>query len=280
LLLFEMTNDYRIILPLMLTVVVSLLISQLLQRDSVYALGLARHGVRLDRGRDIDVLQHIRVEEVMEPEAPTLQESDNLAMATQLLAQQHRHGMAVVDRMGRLVGVLTLQDIDREHGGEPDKISAGQACTRDLVTAFADETLGQVLRRMSTRELGHIPVVSRDDPNRLVGWLRRVEVIRAYDIALTRRAVLRHQAQRVRLGAQLGEDVFMSEVVVKPGSPCDGHMLKDVACPSNSVVATLRRGRHLSAPNGHTTLRAGDVLLVVMEADDQEAWQNLCQPQS
>ena len=64
-LLFEMTNDYHIILPLMFSVAVSLVIAQRIQRDSVYGIGLARHGIRLDRGRDVDVLEAITVGEVM-----------------------------------------------------------------------------------------------------------------------------------------------------------------------------------------------------------------------
>ncbi|HEY3340878.1 MAG TPA: chloride channel protein, partial [Anaerolineae bacterium] len=67
-LLFEMTNDYRIILPVMFAVVVSLVVSQRLQHDSVYTLALARKGVRLQRGRDVDVLEGITVSEVMPQE--------------------------------------------------------------------------------------------------------------------------------------------------------------------------------------------------------------------
>jgi CIC family chloride channel protein len=61
LLLFEMIRDYRIILPLMFSVVVSLLISQRIERDSVYGLGLARHSIRLDRERDVNVLEALTV---------------------------------------------------------------------------------------------------------------------------------------------------------------------------------------------------------------------------
>ncbi len=65
-LLFEMTADYHIILPLMFSVAVSMLTSQRIQRDSIiYAMGLARHGIRLDRWQDVEVLSTITVSEVM-----------------------------------------------------------------------------------------------------------------------------------------------------------------------------------------------------------------------
>jgi CIC family chloride channel protein len=277
LLLFEMTNDYRIILPLMLTVVVSQVVSSMLEPHSVYTLGLARHGLRLERGRDVDVLDHIRVEDVMERQTPMLNENDNLVQAAQLLSQTHRHGLPVAGQDGRLVGVLTLQDIEQNQSSSETPI--GQVCSRRLVVTYADEPLSEALRKMSPRELGNMPVVSREDSSRLVGWLRRPDVIRAYDIALTRRAVLRHQAQRVRLGAQPGEDVFIAEFVVQAGSPCAGISLKDIPLPAHSIVATLRRGRKIIAPNGQTILQAGDVLLVVMENQAHPAWEQFCQGQ-
>ncbi|NJN55001.1 MAG: chloride channel protein [Anaerolineae bacterium] len=70
LLLFEMTNDYHIILPLMLSVMFSLLLSQWIEKDSVYTLGLARKGLRIRRGQDIDVLEAIEVAEVMQTSPP------------------------------------------------------------------------------------------------------------------------------------------------------------------------------------------------------------------
>ena len=79
-----MTNDYRIILPLMFSVAISLIISQRIQKDSVYALGLARHGIRLDRGRDIEVLQAITVGEAMQKDPATLTETDKLEDAAKI----------------------------------------------------------------------------------------------------------------------------------------------------------------------------------------------------
>ena len=114
-LLFEMTNDYHIILPLMFAVVVSLLVSQRLQHDSVYELGLARKGVRLQRGRDVEVLDTLTVNEVMQTETNTLLESEPLAVASEVFARTHHHGLPVVNASGELVGILTVQDIERVH---------------------------------------------------------------------------------------------------------------------------------------------------------------------
>ena len=264
LLLFEMTNDYRIILPLMLAVTVALFISQRIQRDSVYMLGLARKGIRIERGRDVEVLEAMTVGEVMDTTVATLTEQTPLDQAAIRLDAARTHGMPVVDAGGRLTAILTIQDIERGQSTEPPATTVGDACTRELLIAHADESLGAALRRMSTRDIGRLPVVARDDPSRLVGVLRRSNVIRAYDAALIRRARLRHRAQQVRLGEISGVEIH--ELVIAPHAAVVGRTVGSITWPQACVLATLRRGSRLLIPRGDTVLHAHDVLAVV--ADD------------
>jgi CIC family chloride channel protein len=194
-LLFEMTHDYRIILPLMAAVNVSLFLSWHLQHDSVYTLGLARKGIRLERGRDVDVLETITVNEVMETEIVTLRESDSLSLATDLLTRKRYHGLPVLNDAGELTSIITVQDIDRAQGDDSGMVrTVGEVCTRELLLAYPDETIGAALRRIGVRNVGQLPVVARNNLCRLVGLLRTTDVARAYDLALTHRAKIRHRA--------------------------------------------------------------------------------------
>ncbi len=262
-LLFEMTNDYRIILPLLFAVAISLAVSRKLASDSVYTLGLARHGIRVERGRDVDVMDALPVGEVMSPVTDTVSLRDTLAEAAQVFEQTHHHGMPVVDEAGRLAGVVTLQDLRRgaEQGGEG--VTVGDVCARDTLTAFPDESIGAALRRMSARGVGRLPVVRRDDPRRLLGVLTRADVIRAYDMAMARRAAARHRAGQVRLAAFTGART--EEFRVRPGSPVAGKAVCDVAWPQDSIIASIRRGSRVLIPNGDTVIRPGDVIVAVLE---------------
>jgi CIC family chloride channel protein len=273
-LLFEMTNDYHIILPLMFAVVVSLLVSQRLQHDSVYELGLARKGVRLQRGRDVEVLDTLTVSEVMQTETNTLLESDPLAVASEVFARTHHHGLPVVNASGELVGILTVQDIERVQSEGPAQPTIGAACTRELLTAFPDETIGAALRRMSTRDVGRLPVVARDNRRNLLGVLRRTDLVRAYDIALTRRTERRHSVQQVRLGTVTGAQVL--ELTIAPQAACAHQRVSAVAWPRECVLASVRRGRQVLIPHGDTVLRPGDVLAIVAEDSAREELQRIC----
>jgi CIC family chloride channel protein len=153
-------------------------------------------------------------------------------------------------------------------------LRVGDVCVRDLQVAFPDETLDVALRRMSSRDIGRLPVVARTDPRRLVGILRRTHIVRAYEIALARRATLRARAQQVRLGAVSGMEV--EEIAVAAGASCAGKQIHALGLPPEVVVATIRRGRRLLVPRGSTTLEAGDVLAVLGDPQSVEALRRLC----
>lgn len=273
LLLFEMTRDYRIILPLMFSVIISLLISRHIETDSVYMLGLARKGIRIERGRDVEVLERITVEEVMTEAPPFLRESASVKEALDYMYDHRIHGVPVLTTDGELCGLVTMHDVRDSGWEENEKI--GNICSRDLAVTYPDETIGAALRRMSVRDIGRMPVVSRENPKLLVGLLRRSDAIRAYDIALKRHTLLRHRAQQVRLGTFSGVDV--QEIVIQPGAECDGRAVRDVAWPRDCVIASVRRGSSLFIPRGGTILKAGDALVFVADGEARDTVVRLCQ---
>jgi CIC family chloride channel protein len=270
-LLFEMTNDYRILLPLMFAVVVSVFLSRSIHAPSVYELSLLRKGIRLQRGQDIDVLETLRVREAMRAAPEQVQANMPLRMVSALLEKTRHHGLPVVNDDGSLCGIISLTDIDRavEQNEKNLDRPAAEFCSRRLVVAYPDETVREALQRMSGRDIGRMPVVEPEDQTRLAGWLNRADIIRAYELALSRRSADRHRVGQVQLGAISGAEVM--ELIVAPGSPVDGVMLKDIHLPHNSLVASLQRGRRLMIPHGGTRLHAGDRLALVAEAEDREA---------
>ncbi len=275
LLLFEMTHDYRIILPLMFSVVISLLISRHFESDSVYMLGLARKGIRIERGRDVEVLERITVGEVMLENPPSLRENMTVKQAIAHMHKNHSQGLPVLTSDGVLYGILTMNDIDSAEVNEEDKIR--DICRRDLLTAYPDVTIGAALRRMSIRDVGRVPVVSHKDPKKLVGFLRRSDAIRAYDLALKKHAMLRHRAHEARLGTFSGVDV--QELVIQPGAQCDGRAVRDVSWPRDCVIASVRRGSRLFIPRGETILKTGDVLVFIAEGKARDEVEMLCRKQ-
>jgi CIC family chloride channel protein len=185
--MFEMTGDYKIILPLMLSVVTATLLTRwTMYGESIYTLKLTRRGVRLQQGRDVDVLQRVRVEDVMTRLLVNLRPDDSLEEATRVFLSTNRVALTVLDEEERLIGIVSLSDLrhSAEDEGTEEK-RVGDIMTRSLITAYPDETLDLILRRMGPGDLSRLPVVLREDPTRLVGVLRRNDLVRAYNLART-----------------------------------------------------------------------------------------------
>jgi CIC family chloride channel protein len=262
LIMFEMSDDYLIILPLMLSTVVCTLLAEHLSAESIYTVKLVRRGVRLALGRDIDVMQGVFVREAMTrlSDLDVVHSSMDIEELAQRFDDTRHHGFPVLDDDGGLFGVVTLRDLEEAlHRGEVDKLKVGDIATTSPVVAYPDEPLWAALKRLGVRDLGRLPVVDRDDPRRLVGVLRRRDVIRAYNLGIMRRLDAQQRAERLRLG-KLGGTQFV-EMNIDAESPVVGRKLLEMDLPQDCTVVSLQRGRKVIIPHGDTVLAEGDKVI-------------------
>lgn len=196
--------------------------------------------------------------------------------AVLLLRTRHR-SLPVLDKAGDLTGILTVQDIERRQNEVDNKdCTVGETCTRELLIANPEETIGAALHRMGVRDLDSLPVVLRNNPKCLVGVLSSTDIVRAYDLALTRREQIRHRAHQVHLNTVSGVNV--EKITVESGSSCADKHIREMVWPWESIIATIRRGRKIFIPDGNTILKVGDVLVVVADIEIREQIQRLCLP--
>lgn len=190
-LIFEMTHEYAVILPIMVCCVIGYTVSRYFQRDSIDTLELARRGIRLEEGREVSVLQSIRAGDVMNPGVEAIPEEMHLKELLQFIPRSRHTTFPVVDAGGRMTGILSLQDfreIAYEEGLE-DLVVAGELATREVITVFPDESLRDALGKIGVRNFEHLPVVSREDPRRVLGMLSRRDIVTAYNKALIDRSL-------------------------------------------------------------------------------------------
>jgi len=262
--LFEMTDDYRLILPLMLATVISTILAEHLSKESIYTLKLSRRGIRLERGRDIDVMQGVLVGEAMTTEVDTVSADMDLQELDLLFAETHHHGFPVVDEGGILLGVVTLQDLGRaKEQGALDDRKVRDIATRSVLTAFPDEPMWMALKRLGTRDVGRLPVVDRQQPGRLLGLIRRSDIVRAYRVGISRRLDLQERADRLRLGKLTGTEFV--EIVVKTGSPVVGKQVQEIILPEDCLLTTARRGDKVILLHGDTTVQEGDRIVALAD---------------
>jgi len=274
LILFELTSDYRIILPLMLTVVISTTLAQiLLGGESIYTLKLTRRGVRLQRGRDVDIMQGVKVEEIMRYDIDTVEMDLTIAELSDIFARSRHHGLPVLDNQGKLWGIVTITDLDQAlnaHMPGSTLITDIGTIRDQLLVAFPDETMGEALTRMGRRGIGRLPVVSRDDPNHLLGLIRRADIIRAYNLALSRRTELQRRQERIRLYNLDGTEFI--DLTLKPDDKAVGKTVQDLAdlLPEECLLISVRREGQVFIPHGYTVFKVGDHITAFIRSQDAE----------
>ena len=268
LIVFEMTDDYRLILPLMASVIVSLIVAERLLHDSIYTLKLTQRGIKLSRGRDMDVMETVRVDEVMVSEPVTVPTDLPVGLLAGEFLRTGRHGFPVLDAEGGLYGVVSLEDYRRVTSADqalPDNLTVRDIATRDVVSVFPDETVGVSLRRMAPRDLSRLPVVARDDPRRLVGVVRRNDIVRAYEVGALRREEARHRAAQNR--ALNDARAQFVDITLEPDFAAVNKSVAELGLPRSAVLVSIRRGRELLLPHGDTRLQTGDTVTALCEQE-------------
>jgi len=186
LIVFEMTGDYGLILPLMLVCVISYLVADRVAGESLYSETLARRGERIRHGVDLSVLESVRVEECYDRDPVTVRRGTRLRHLLDLLRDSGQLDFPVVSDEGRLVGVLSYQELARALAERElaDLLVAADLMRDDAESVTPGDTLLAAMRRMSARDLDFIPVVESRESNRLLGLLRRADIMETYQAHL------------------------------------------------------------------------------------------------
>lgn len=193
LILFEMTGDYKIILPLMIACIISALTSGRLMRESIYTLKLARRGVNIRAGKEVNILKDIPVKDVMSPKVETVSEDLGLGVLAEKIAKSKNNSFPVVNEEGRLTGILSFFDYRDVIYDEDlkDLIIAKDLATTNVVTIPDDDNLYTALEKIGQKDFSTLPVVSSKDPAQLVGIISRRDILGAYNKAVIKKSALR-----------------------------------------------------------------------------------------
>lgn len=264
LIVFEMSGDYQMILPLMVTVGLSTLLSQYLRRYSIYTLKLVKRGVPLERDRDVDIMRGLKVSEVMTQDPDVVRTDMNLQKLADIFIETRHHGFPVLDEAGHFYGLVTLQDLREATAlSSTDGLTVADITRQKVLTVYPDDPLSKALRYMSDSDVGRIPVIDPQEPTRLVGLLRRHNIIRAYRDAILRKFVAQHRRQALRLG-QL-TDTTILEFQLLPGMAATGRRVWELHLPAQALITSIRRGDQILIVHGDTLLQAGDTVMILVQ---------------
>jgi CIC family chloride channel protein len=174
--IFEVTRDYSIIVPLMISNMVSYFVSYKLQRQPIYEALAHQEGVQLPGGEAREHFGRMRVAEILE-ERPGLDAEATAASLREQLRDSPVNAWPVVER-GRMVGLLKQTVL----GKAPADARAGAIAEREFPFVYSDQPLSLALERMGEGGASLLPVLSRADRSELQGVITLAAVLRAYGV--------------------------------------------------------------------------------------------------
>jgi CIC family chloride channel protein len=201
LLVFEVTQDYKVILPVMLVAITATTVAQVCVRDSIYSPALRDHGINVGGLTDLMMLHRVRVSQVRLTPAVFARPSDPALKLLELAQNPAVSDFVVIDDAGGYLGLVIGEDL-RAALLERDAIPllvVGDLLRTDPPLVRRDESLDNVLEKFSRHDVSSLPVVapgtpapgtsapgvpgapgSPGPPDRIIGMISRVRLMHRY----------------------------------------------------------------------------------------------------
>jgi chloride channel protein, CIC family len=234
---FEMTTDFNLVLPLMIVCVTSYLVAEKVVPGSLYEKLLELNGIKLASNLPIEgILTKLTAKDVMQQRVETLDVEMTIDEAIQAFSRSHHRGFPVVEE-GKLVGIITQSDLLKIR----DRNLANDTAIREIMTpkpmtVTPIHNLGNVLYLLDRYQISRLPVV---EGRKLIGIITRADIIRA-------------EADHLNCdNATMGPQPEPSYVVYQTRAPSigRGRLLVTVANPETAgtlleMAAAIARDRH------------------------------------
>ncbi len=251
----EMTGNLSMLAPAMIAVGIS---SMMVSDNTIYTSQLP---TRADSPAhrlqfSFPLLSTLVARAAMKPLSMSISPDQTLAGAEQALAQSEEAYAPVIDASGKLVGGLTLAEIQQVPLENRANQTVETIMQRDVLTIPPDERLDEALEQLTTRRVHWAPVLDLDDEN-VTGVISSTQIMRAYRQTLTK------GVKRMR-GLTAG--TVMLEIEIRPGMPLTGKTLRDAHLPNESLVVSIRRQGEMVFPRGGTIIQAGDFVTFMVSS--------------
>ena len=183
LILFELTNDYKIILPIMASCIIATSVVRYLSKDSIYTLKLRRRGINIQQGREVSIMGSIKVGDVMDRKVETILETTPFKRILAIFSKSTNSYFPVVNSKHKMVAILSFSDI-REvmfEEGLKDLVVAKDLAATDVISLSPKDNLNKALEKFVAIDVAQLPVVDSKNQDRVIGMLSRGDLISAYN---------------------------------------------------------------------------------------------------
>jgi CIC family chloride channel protein len=275
--IFEQTNNYQIVLPLMFVCIISRVTTRLFKAGSLEEESLRRRGIVMPTGTEASIMQSLRVEDILHDDVHAVRQTASFSTVVEQFFKESYNNIYVIDSAGKFLGAIRLHSVkDMLHQGE----SLSSVIADDLVDSSFQfltprQNLADAMDIFWRENAERLPVINNATDRKLIGWISKRDLLGVYS-----QEVLRKRQLMARFVVHEGDeerDVFVElpegfEVrTLELPIHLDGRTLAELAPRSQygvHVVAVKRRdpvtGRTITElPAPTTRLASGNDLVVI-----------------
>lgn len=290
LILFELTGDYKIILPVMIACTIATVLARKIQNDSIYTKKLTLRGITLNQGREEIIMKSFSVGDLMHSNAPIIDERSRLKEIVKIFMNNQQPFFYVVSGNNRLEGCLSTHHVK-------SILSATESLDRliiakDLLIPSAEfvtpgKTLADCMHKFEHVETEHLPVIENEKNHKLIGIISKREIIKLYN-----REILRKEVLGVKFVSEFENEKrhnllhlpkeFKIDFISVPDQFV-GRSIKDVNIRAEYNITILAIKQKLSEfgqtsemPNPERIFKEADILVAAGKEVDVENFKNLC----
>lgn len=190
-LLFEMTGNYLIILPIMLSSIIGTVVASRLYPDSIDTVDFTREGIDIHEGMETAIMKSLKVGQAVSEEVDFISEKANIDQLLAIVRISDSFYFPVIDDTGRMTGIISMQDVKMIIHDQHQRMEAlvGQVCSRDVLVLTLDDSLFTAMTLFDLKGIEEVPVVEATDNRWVVGMLKRRDVIDLYNREVLNRGI-------------------------------------------------------------------------------------------
>lgn len=271
---FELTNDYNIILPLMITCIISTILSSKLSRESIYTLKLLLRKINLKGGTEINVMKSLYVRDIYQPYFESIQETSNFIEVMNQVISKRDPYFIVLNEGGQFVGIISIHDVKSfmfEGEELQNLIIAGDIATKDIEVVTLEDNCQTALDKMSQTGFLGLPIVHSQNRLKVLGMVWQKDILDAYHKEIERKDMAATLVDKIQLSSRRQEVVFMegysiSEIPVPPSFVGKSIKELNIRATYGVDVLSIKQTKNKSVavkafPDPTYVLKAEDVLI-------------------
>jgi CIC family chloride channel protein len=229
---FELTYDYEIILPLMITSIVSLILSTYLSRESIYTLKLLLRGISIKEGTELNVMESINIKNVYDKNFTSIEVTETFNKVVNTVLSGKGVEFPVVNKKNNIVGIISMNDLKEllfEKEALNSLLIAGDLANTDFEILTPEDNCKRALELMRIHGIEGIPIVETFNSKKIIGMLWRNNIQDAYQKEINKIELTNNLASSISMKEDLTNIHFI-----------EGYSIAEVKAPDSFIGKSIK----------------------------------------